>query len=248
MICFELLTGKVPFEDSHLQGDKMSRNIRAGERPLFPFHSPKYVASLTKKCWHSDPNQRPSFSSICRILRYIKRFLIMNPEHSQPNPPMPPVDFSDIEAGIIRSFPYMGKSNLLPISQIPFQMFAYRVTEKEKPNTNQRDTSDSGSDGASACGDDNVIADEPLPSPTVNKCISSPNITPNMTNKKLSLSKKSLSVKANKLPGTLKGRSVRPPQITPRGRTMRMNSESQLMVTSPKPWRTSGHVSDSELS
>ncbi|KAL2461500.1 Protein kinase family protein [Abeliophyllum distichum] len=36
MICFELLTGKVPFEDSHLQGDKMSRNIRAGERPLFP--------------------------------------------------------------------------------------------------------------------------------------------------------------------------------------------------------------------
>lgn len=36
MVCFELLTGKVPFEDSHLQGDKMSRNIRAGERPLFP--------------------------------------------------------------------------------------------------------------------------------------------------------------------------------------------------------------------
>lgn len=25
MVCFELLTGKVPFEDSHLQGDKMSR-------------------------------------------------------------------------------------------------------------------------------------------------------------------------------------------------------------------------------
>ncbi|XVF33207.1 hypothetical protein REPUB_Repub17cG0148600 [Reevesia pubescens] len=37
----ELLTGKVPFEDSHLQGDKMSRNIRAGERPLFPSQSPK---------------------------------------------------------------------------------------------------------------------------------------------------------------------------------------------------------------
>ncbi|CAA2977640.1 mitogen-activated kinase kinase kinase 7-like [Olea europaea subsp. europaea] len=250
MICFELLTGKVPFEDSHLQGDKMSRNIRAGERPLFPFHSPKYVASLTKKCWHSDPNQRPSFSSICRILRYIKRFLVMNPEHSQPNPPMPPVDFSDIEAEIIRSFPYMGKSNLLPVSQIPFQMFAYRVTEKEKPNTNQRDTSESGSDGASACGDDNVIADDPLssparsPRPTVKKCLSSPD----MSNKKLSLSKKSLSVKAKKLPGTPKGRSVRPPQITPRGRSMRMNSESQLMLTSPKPWRTSGHVSDSELS
>lgn len=46
---FELLTGKVPFEDSHLQGDKMSRNIRAGERPLFPFHSPKFITNLTKR-------------------------------------------------------------------------------------------------------------------------------------------------------------------------------------------------------
>lgn len=99
----------------------------------------------------------------------------------------------------------MGKLDLLPISQIPFQMFAYRVIEKEKPNTNQRDTSESGSDGASACGDDNVIADDPLPSParsprpTVKKCLSSPD----MSNKKLSLSKKSLSVKAKKLPGYL---------------------------------------------
>ncbi|CAA3008967.1 Hypothetical predicted protein [Olea europaea subsp. europaea] len=130
---------------------------------------------------------------------------------------MPPVNFNDIEARIIRSFPYMGKLDLLPISQIPFQMFAYRVTEKENPNTNQRYTSGSGSDGASACGDDNEISD-----------------------KKLSLSKKSLRVKANKLPGTPKRRSVRPPRITPRGRSIRMSSR--------KPWRTTGHVSDSELS
>ncbi|CAA3017832.1 Hypothetical predicted protein [Olea europaea subsp. europaea] len=167
----------------------MSRNIRAGEMPLFPFHLPKYVASLTKKSWHSDLNQRPSFSSICRILRCIKRFLIMNPEHSQPNPPMPPMDFSNIVAGIIRSFPYMGKLDLFPISQIPFQMFAYRVTEKGNPNT-----------------------DDPSPSlsprPTVKKCISSPD----MSNMKLSLSKKSLRVKANKFPGyllTLKTYSIR---------------------------------------
>ncbi|MED6175054.1 hypothetical protein PIB30_074886 [Stylosanthes scabra] len=64
MVCFELLTGKVPFEDSHLQGEKMSRNIRAGERPLFSPNSPKYIVNLTKKCWHTEPDQRPSFSSI----------------------------------------------------------------------------------------------------------------------------------------------------------------------------------------
>uniref|UniRef100_A0A5B7AGJ6 Putative mitogen-activated protein kinase kinase kinase 7 n=1 Tax=Davidia involucrata TaxID=16924 RepID=A0A5B7AGJ6_DAVIN len=244
MICFELLTGKVPFEDGHLQGDKMSRNIRAGERPLFPFHLPKYLTNLTKKCWHTDPNQRPSFSSICRILRYIKRFIAMNLDHSQPDPPVPLVDYWDIEATFLKNFPSWGSSDPLPISQIPFQMFAYRVVEKEKTNSSQRENSESGSDGASAYGDDNVTSDDPFPPVTEKKSI----ISPETMNKKLSSLKKSSDVKANKQPGTSKGRSVRPPQMTPSGRSMRMNSESQLMVMSPKPRRTCGHVSDSELS
>ncbi|XP_074299832.1 light-sensor Protein kinase-like [Silene latifolia] len=92
MVCFELLSGKVPFDDAHLQGEKMTRNIRAGERPLFPHHCPKFMINFTKKCWHSDPHQRPTFSSIFRILRYIKRFLVMNLDHSYPDAPVPPVD------------------------------------------------------------------------------------------------------------------------------------------------------------
>lgn len=48
--------------------------------------------------------------------------------------------------------------------------------------------------------------------------------------------------------GTPKFRSVRPPKTTSTGRTLRMSSESQLMVMSPRPRRISGHVSDSELS
>ncbi|PIN26535.1 Tyrosine kinase [Handroanthus impetiginosus] len=245
MICFEVLTGKVPFEDAHLQGDKMSRNIRAGERPLFPFHSPKFITTLTKKCWHTDSSQRPSFSSICRILRYTKRFLAMNPEHSQPDAPMPPIDFGDLEAGIIRSFPCIGNSKLLSISQIPFQMFAYRVIEREKANSSQRDNSESGSD-ASTCGDENVMpVEDPITSPTERKS-TSPSPSPEIMIRKLSLSKKSLEMKTSKQPGTPKGRSVRPPH-TPSGRTMRMNSESQLMLMSPRTRRTSGHVSDSEL-
>ncbi|KAL3815111.1 hypothetical protein ACJIZ3_016379 [Penstemon smallii] len=245
MICFEVLTGKAPFEDSHLQGDKMSHNIRAGERPLFPFHSPKYITNLTKKCWHVDPSQRPSFSSICRILRYTKRFLAMNPEHSQADPPMPPVDFSEIDGDVVRSC-NIGRCSVLSVSQIPFQMFAYRVVEKEKSNMSCRDNSESGSDGASAYGDENAVpADDSFTSPTDKR--SSP--SPESMVGKLSLSKKSLDIKINKQPGTPRGRWVRPPQITPRGRAMRMNSESQLMMTmSPRTRRTSGHVSDSELS
>ncbi|KAK4411480.1 Light-sensor Protein kinase [Sesamum angolense] len=241
MICFELLTGKVPFEDTHLQGDKMSRNIRAGERPLFPFHSPKYITNLTKKCWHIDPGQRPSFSSICRILRYTKRFLVMNPEYSQPDAPMPPVDFSDLEAGMLRSIPSVVNSKLLSVSQIPFHMFVYRVMEREKANTSQRENYESGSEGASTCGEEIILADDPLASPTERRSLPSPEIMI----RKLTLSKRSLEMKTSKQPGTPKGRSVRPPH-TPR--TMRMNSESQLMTMSPRTRRTSGHLSDSELS
>ncbi|THG20023.1 ankyrin repeat-containing protein kinase A-like [Camellia sinensis] len=244
MICFELLTGKIPFEDGHLQGDKMSRNIRMGERPLFPFPSPKYITSLTKKCWHTDPNQRPSFSSICRILRYIKRFLVMNPDHNQLDPPMPLVDYSEIEAGILKNFPFWWSSDPLPVSQVPFQMFAYRVLEKQKTNTSNKDYYESGSDGASTCGDENVTADDPFPLASEKKYSASPETTI----KKLPSLKKSPDVKANKQPGTPKGWSLRPPQMSPRGRAIRMSSESQLMVMSPKPRRISGHVSDSELS
>ncbi|KZV21877.1 mitogen-activated protein kinase kinase kinase 7-like [Dorcoceras hygrometricum] len=246
MICFEIVTGKVPFEDAHLQGDKMSRNIRAGERPLFPFHSPKYITNLTKKCWHADPSQRPSFSSICRILRYIKRFLAMNPELSQTDLPMPPVDFVDIETGIAKCFPYMGYSNFLSTSQIPFQMFVYRVTERERTCTTHRDNSESGSEETSAYGDENITVEDPFTSPTERRSLPSPE----SMIRKLSLSKKSLEVKTGKQPGTPRGRSVRPPPITPRGRSisLRLNSESQLMNMSPRTRRTSGHVSDSELS
>ena len=163
MLCFELLTGKVPFEDSHLQGDKMSRNIRAGERPLFPFPSHRYLANIAKRCWQTDPVQRPSFSAICRILRHIKRFLVQNPDHSQPELTQPPVDYFELEAGFVTKLTM--EDNLdpmpMPVSQIPFQMFAYRVLEKEKTSLDAKDkSSESASEAAvSVSGDENVVDD-----------------------------------------------------------------------------------------
>lgn len=197
MVCFELLTGKVPFENGHLQGDKMSRNIRAGERPLFPFQSPKYVTNLTKKCWHTDPNQRPSFSSVCRILRYVKRFISMNPDYNtQPDPPVPLLDYCDIESGLLRSFPNWGSSDQSPsVLQVPFQMFVYRISEKEKASRNFKENSEeSGSDAASIGGDENVITiDDTFPSTPERKPLASPD----SMNKRLS-SVKSSDAKMNK--------------------------------------------------
>ncbi|XP_059308846.1 uncharacterized protein LOC132060011 [Lycium ferocissimum] len=132
MICFQILTGKVPFDEGHLQGEKVVRNIRAGERPLFPYPSPKYLVNLTRRCWHTNPNLRPRFSSLCRILRYIKKVLVINPEHGQPETAPPLVDYCDIEAGYLKKFGEEESTSLTPVSQIPFQMFAYRLIEKEK--------------------------------------------------------------------------------------------------------------------
>ncbi|KEH18707.1 uncharacterized protein [Medicago truncatula] len=244
MVCFELLTGKVPFEDSHLQGEKMSRNIRAGERPLFPLNSPKYVINLTKRCWHTDPNQRPNFSSICRVLRYVKRFLVLNPGYNrETDPPVPLVDYCDIESALLRKFPSWGSSELSPISNIPFQMFAYRVIEREKVRTCSRDFSESGSD-ASACGDELVTSgDEPFPSVTEKKS----SLAPEIVNNRRLTTRKSLDMRI-KQPVTPKGRLDRPPQMSPRLRSMRINSAKHLLST-PRIIRrsSSGHVSDSEL-
>lgn len=198
MVCFEVLTGKVPFEDSHLQGDKMSRNIRAGERPLFPHSMPKYVTNLTKRCWHTDPNQRPSFSSICRILRYTKRFVAMHPDYnSQTDPPTPTVDYCDIESGLLRKLPSSTREASSPITDIPFQMFAYRVVEKEKAGASIKDTSESGSD-ASACGDETTSSiDDPFPTPVEKRLPASRE----GTTRRLSLTKNNSDIKLNKLPG-----------------------------------------------
>lgn len=78
---------------------------------------------------------------------------------------MPLVDYSDIESRLLRKFSWE-THNVLPISEIPFQMFVYRVVEKEKISSSPKDTSDSGSDKASVSGDENMTTPED-PSPPV---------------------------------------------------------------------------------
>ncbi|GKV31764.1 hypothetical protein SLEP1_g40430 [Rubroshorea leprosula] len=164
MLCFELLTGKVPFEDGHLQGGKMSRNIRAGERPLFPYASPKYLVNLTKKCWHTDPIQRPSFSSICRILRYIKKFLVMNSDHEQPEMQLPPLEYMDIESWFLKKFAGDLSFCQPSVTQIPFQMFAYRLAERDRSVMSNKDKNgELASEAASTCRDDSLsILEDPF--------------------------------------------------------------------------------------
>ncbi|XP_062074510.1 uncharacterized protein LOC133778560 [Humulus lupulus] len=261
MICFQLLTGKVPFEDGHLQGDKMSRNIRAGERPLFPHPSPKYLVNLTKKCWQTEPSQRPSFSSICRILRYIKKYLIMNPDQTLPELQSPLVDCCDLEASFLRKMSAAEgccSSNMASVSQIPFQMFSYRLLEKEKTCIPSKDsapesTYDTGSifrDSASACTIDYLppVMEDPvsmLPaSDTRSICSEAPL-------KRASSVKQSPEVKSRRSSGTLKSQTPKKTPLARSGHSLKMNEDSQLKLLM-RPLRQgrvrkSGHVSDSEI-
>lgn len=207
MLCFELLTGKVPFEDGHLQGEKMSRNIRAGERPLFPFPSPKYLVTLTKKCWQTDPLQRPTFSSICRILRSMKKFLAMNPENGQPELKSPPVDYCDIESLFTKKFPSNKDDDLAPISQIPFQIFAYKLAEKDKTCMSIKDKSgDLENDVSSCCRDDDVsvVEDQSVPaSDNGSVCFDEMSICSEVTVKKIVTRKKFAEPNMRKGPGNV---------------------------------------------
>lgn len=238
MFCFELLTGKVPFEDSHLQGDKMGRNIRAGERPLFPFPLPKYLVNLTRRCWQTDPNLRPSFSSICRVLRYIKRFLVMNPDPSQLELRLPNVDYCDIEAGFLKKFSGDQSMNLdlAPVSQIPFQMFAYRLLENERTSVNFKEKSwEAASEAGGAvsmCGDENAsVSEDPFMQlsdrrsvvslPISNRKPIPPSET--TTEKKIATIRRSTSVKS------LKSMSLKSPKSP--GRLAKTNEESPKKQT-----------------
>ena len=74
IVCYEILSGKQPFEDCRLS--ILTKQVRAGLRPILPAACPRILASLIKRCWASDPNSRPDFERICLELRHIKTMLI----------------------------------------------------------------------------------------------------------------------------------------------------------------------------
>lgn len=79
MIFFEVLTGRVAFEDSQ---EKMWRNMRIG---------PTRVCDELDSVLTQWSNQQTCFSFICWIFRYVKRLLVISSDHSWMDSPLPPV-------------------------------------------------------------------------------------------------------------------------------------------------------------
>jgi len=65
MVCYEILTGRIPFEGHSLSNYDL---VLSGRRPDIPNHVPPLLRDLLHRCWHMDPRQRPGWPEILDIL------------------------------------------------------------------------------------------------------------------------------------------------------------------------------------
>ncbi|KAG0599020.1 hypothetical protein M758_12G120800 [Ceratodon purpureus] len=82
MTCYEILTGRFPFQDHPLSGEQSLLTdlvIDHHLRPELPEHVDDWAGELLQWCWKSDPIARPSFEDILSFIEanselgYIKR-------------------------------------------------------------------------------------------------------------------------------------------------------------------------------
>jgi serine/threonine protein kinase len=64
MVCYELLTGNLPFQGHPLSDYDL---VLSGERPDVSNELP-WMRNLLHRCWHEDPHQRPGWDEILQIL------------------------------------------------------------------------------------------------------------------------------------------------------------------------------------
>eukprot|EP00250_Pteridium_aquilinum_P020865 c24970_g1_i1 orf=122-1999(+) len=81
LVCYEILTGELPFKET----ERLSTRVMRGERPQLPPHCPGALASYIQRCWHGNPETRPGFTDICRMLRYFKACILLKNPDDPPN-------------------------------------------------------------------------------------------------------------------------------------------------------------------
>jgi len=70
MVCYEILTGCIPFVNCNNKRD-LQKRIKDGLRPDIPEGCPEQLSTLIRKCYHLNPAERPSFRKICVELRHL---------------------------------------------------------------------------------------------------------------------------------------------------------------------------------
>ncbi|CAM6030357.1 unnamed protein product [Sphagnum balticum] len=77
MLCYELLTGQIPFKKCALSDYNV---ILSGQRPQLPANVSRTMKELLLACWHMEPQERPGWTSIIKTL---KEELLLHPPGSQ---------------------------------------------------------------------------------------------------------------------------------------------------------------------
>jgi serine/threonine protein kinase len=77
MLCYELLTGRIPFEMCPCSNYDM---VLSGQRPEVPAYVNLTMKELLHACWHTEPRERPGWTSIMKTL---KEELMSHPPGSQ---------------------------------------------------------------------------------------------------------------------------------------------------------------------
>jgi hypothetical protein len=78
MVCYEILSGKLPWNLDEKSLPEVKKKVLRGDRPQLPEHCPLLLKSLIERCWSQDASQRPDFNEICTELRHLK-FLLLGP-------------------------------------------------------------------------------------------------------------------------------------------------------------------------
>jgi len=71
MVCWELLTRKVPFD--HIESFSVPVLVLKGKRPFLPKDGNKSFRKLIKSCWSQKPENRPNIAKVLHILVDILR-------------------------------------------------------------------------------------------------------------------------------------------------------------------------------
>lgn len=70
MVCWEILTGRMPFSEERSKVNLHKRIKFEGLRPSFSKDCPGYLQFCIASCWELQPQRRPTFTDLCRMLRH----------------------------------------------------------------------------------------------------------------------------------------------------------------------------------
>ncbi|KAH9543526.1 hypothetical protein CY35_13G069900 [Sphagnum magellanicum] len=66
MLCYELLTGRIPFGEHRLTDYDV---VLSGQRPELPAHVNSWMRNLLHCCWQTEPQKRPGWTAIIEHLK-----------------------------------------------------------------------------------------------------------------------------------------------------------------------------------